>query len=127
MKKIVLLGCSAATLAVAVTAYGLQMNIPTTVENGIDVFSGPSFTVSGNFGLSDFISVEAIGTVDLNFGNFTANAAGVITAPPVTNTGNNPGQTAPALPGVARTPVRRRGCRHHGNRVPRRLERKGQA
>ena len=36
-------------------------------------------------------------------------------------------QAAPALPGVARTPVRRRGCRHHGNRVPRRLERKGQA
>ena len=100
MKKIVLLGCAAATLAVAVTAYGLQMNIPTTVVNGIDVFSGPSFTVSGNFGLGDFISVEAIGTVDLNFGNFTANAAGVITAPPVTNTGNNPGQTAPALPGA---------------------------
>src|SRR5205823_4354003 len=83
----------AATLTVGVTAYGLQMNIPITVVNGIDVFSGPSFTVSGNFGLSDFISVEAIGTVDLNFGNFTANAAGVITAPPVTNTGNNPGQT----------------------------------
>src|SRR5437773_10072010 len=100
MKKIVLLGCAAATLAVAVTAYGLQMNIPTTVVNGIDVFSGPSFTVSGNFGLGDFISVDAIGTVDLNLGNFTPNAAGVITAPPLSNTGDNPGQTAPAPPGA---------------------------
>jgi len=100
MKKIILLGCAAATLTAGVTAYGVQMNIPATVVNGTDVFSGPSFTVSGNFGLSDFISVEALGTVDLNFGNFTANAAGVITAPPVTNTGNNPGQTSPALPGA---------------------------
>src|SRR5947207_1198798 len=81
MKKIILLGYAAATLTVGVTAYGVQMNIPTTVVNGTDVFSGPNFTVSGNFGLSDFISVEGIGTVDLNFGSFTVGNSGVQNVP----------------------------------------------
>jgi hypothetical protein len=56
---------------------------------------GPSFTVSGNFTASDTISIRATGLVDLNFGNFTANAAGIITAPATTNTGNHPGETSP--------------------------------
>jgi hypothetical protein len=100
MKYYIFAGCIAATLAASITAQGAQMSIPTTVVNGTDVFSGPSFTVSGNFGLSDFVSVESIGTVDLAAGGFTANAAGVITAPPTTNTGNHPGDTSPALAGA---------------------------
>ncbi len=89
----------AAALLAAAAAHAISLNIPTTTISGVNVFSGPTFVVSGNYGLSDLVSVEGIGTVDLAFGNFTANAAGVITAPPVTNTGNNPGQTSPALAG----------------------------
>jgi hypothetical protein len=99
MKKLTLIGCLAAILASGATGHAIQMVIPTTVVSGVNVFSGPSFTVSGNYGLNDFVWIEAIGTVDLNVGNYTANAAGVIVAPPTTNTGNNPGQTSPALPG----------------------------
>jgi hypothetical protein len=98
MKRI--MSIAAATLAAMVTAHGVQMSIPTTVVNGTDVFSGPTFSVSGNFGLTDFVNVEAIGTVDLASGAFTANAAGVITAPATTNTGAHAGQTSPANPGA---------------------------
>lgn len=100
MKKLPFLLPVAVALAVGITASGAQLDIPTTTINGTDVFSGPSFTVSGDFALTDFISVEAVGTVDLSFGSFTANAAGVITAPPITNTGASPGQTSPALDGA---------------------------
>ena len=100
MKTFVSVAGVLAAIGLGAAVRAAQLNVPTTTVNGTDVFSGPSFTVSGNFGLSDIISVEAIGTVDLAFGNFTANAAGVITAPPVTNTGNNPGQTSPALAGA---------------------------
>jgi hypothetical protein len=100
MKYHIFAGCIAATLAASITAQGAQMSIPTTVVNGTAVFSGPSFTVSGNFGLSDFVYVEGVGTVDLAAGQFTANAAGVITAPPTANTGGHPGQTSPALAGA---------------------------
>src|SRR5246127_4578065 len=98
MKRI--MSFAAATLAAIATAHGVQMSIPTTVVNGTDVFSGPTFAVSGNFGLTDFVNVEAIGTVDLASGAFTANAAGVITAPATTNTGAHPGETSPANPGA---------------------------
>jgi hypothetical protein len=84
----------AAALALALTAHAAELIIPSTTVLGTEVFSGPSFTVSGNFGVTDFVSVEATGTVDLASGLFTANAAGVITAPALTNTGNAPGQTA---------------------------------
>ncbi len=43
-------------------------------------------------GPSDTLSVNVSGTVDLFFGQFTTNAAGVIVSPSVTHTGNNPGQ-----------------------------------
>jgi hypothetical protein len=68
--------------------------IPTTTVLGTDVFSGPMFTVSGTYGPTDTVNVIAAGTVDLGSGTFTANAAGVIVAPPTTNTGNHPGETA---------------------------------
>jgi PEP-CTERM motif len=69
--------------------------IPTTVISGTDVFSGPTFTVSGNYGLNDIFSIEANGTVDLASGDFTANAAGVIVSPSTTNIGSHPGETSP--------------------------------
>ena len=104
MKTACFILSAAVVLSLDVTARGAnQLDVPNTTINGTDVFSGPSFTVSGNFGLTDFISVEATGTVDLANGAFTANAAGVITAPPLTNTGNTPGQTAPALGGALLT------------------------
>jgi len=49
----------------------------------------------GSFSATDTISIRATGVVDLASGNYTANAAGIITAPPTTNTGNHPGQTSP--------------------------------
>jgi hypothetical protein len=76
-------------------AQAVPFVIPTTVISGTSVFSGPSFTVSGNYGLNDIVSIEASGTVDLDFGNFTANAAGVIVSPPTTNVGSHPGETSP--------------------------------
>ena len=100
MKALASVARALVAISFGTVAHAIQLNVPTTSVTGFNVFSGPSFVVSGNFGLADIISVEAVGTVDLQFGNFTANAAGVITAPPVTNTGNNPGQTSPALAGA---------------------------
>jgi hypothetical protein len=78
----------------AALANGAILSIPNMTVLGTDSV-GPSFTVSGNFTASDTISIRATGLVDLNFGNFTANAAGIITAPATTNTGNHPGETSP--------------------------------
>jgi hypothetical protein len=55
---------------------------------------GPTFTVGQNLLGSDTLSLTVSGTVDLASGEFTANAAGIIIGPAITNTGNNPGQTA---------------------------------
>ncbi len=56
---------------------------------------GPTFIVGQNLLGSDTLSLTVSGTVDLASGDFTANAAGIIVGPAVTNTGNSPGQTAP--------------------------------
>ena len=65
------------------TASADTLTIPTdiTVFGKTDVFSGPSFVVSGAFGATDWFALTADGTVDLASGRFTANAAGVIVAP----------------------------------------------
>lgn len=68
------------------------LSFPATTVLGTNVFSGPQFTVSGNFVPSDTLSVTAAGTVDLASGLFTANAAGIIVSPATTNTGGHPGQ-----------------------------------
>ena len=81
------------TLAIS-PVQAAQLIIPNTTVLGTNVFSGPTFTVSQNFLPSDTLSVNVSGTVDLFFGQFTANAAGVIVSPQITNTGNSPGQTA---------------------------------
>jgi hypothetical protein len=78
-------------------AQALPFVIPTTVISGTSVFSGPTFTVSGNYGLNDTVSIEANGTVDLASGDFTANAAGVIVSPSTTNIGSHPGETSPGF------------------------------
>ena len=80
------------TLAIS-PVQAAQLIIPNTTVLGTNVFSGPTFTVSQNFLPSDTLSVNVSGTVDLFFGEFTANAAGVIVSPQTTNTGNSPGQT----------------------------------
>ncbi|TRU41594.1 MAG: PEP-CTERM sorting domain-containing protein [Microcystis aeruginosa Ma_QC_Ca_00000000_S207] len=85
------------TLAIS-PVQAAQLIIPNTTVLGTDVFSGPTFTVSQNFLPSDTLSVNVSGTVDLFNGEFTTNAAGVIVSPPVTHTGNNPGQVL-ASPG----------------------------
>ena len=77
-------------------ANGAILSIPNISVLATDSV-GPSFTVSGNFSASDTISIRASGLVDLNFGNFTANAAGIITGPSTTNTGNRPGETSPNI------------------------------
>ncbi len=70
------------------------LSIPDTTVSATDVFSGPSFTVSGSFGSSDIVNVRGIGTIDLDYGDFTADAAGIIVFPSTTNTGNHPGEIA---------------------------------
>jgi hypothetical protein len=55
---------------------------------------GPTFTVGQNLLGSDTLSLTVSGTVDLASGDFTANAAGIIVGPAITNTGNSPGQAA---------------------------------
>ncbi|GBE75818.1 unknown protein [Microcystis aeruginosa NIES-87] len=80
------------TLAIS-PVQAAQLIIPNTTVLGTNVFSGPTFTVSQNFLPSDTLSVNVSGTVDLAFGQFTTNAAGVIVSPQTTATGNNPGQT----------------------------------
>ncbi len=79
------------SFASAAWATPLTFSTPITV-NGTDVFSGPSFVVSGDFSDTDTLSLRADGLVDLASGNFMANAAGVIVAPATTNTGGHPGE-----------------------------------
>ncbi|TRU84747.1 MAG: PEP-CTERM sorting domain-containing protein [Microcystis novacekii Mn_MB_F_20050700_S1] len=79
------------TLAIS-PVQAAQLIIPNTTVLGTNVFSGPTFTVSGNFLPSDTLSINVSGTVDLAAGGLTINAAGVIVAPQTTVTGNNPGQ-----------------------------------
>ena len=67
---------------------------------GTNVFSGPALVAGQAYAASDSLRIAASGTVDLAAGNFTANAAGIIVAPPVTNTGANPGQTSPGPGGI---------------------------
>jgi hypothetical protein len=55
---------------------------------------GPSFIVGQNLLGTDTLSLTVSGTVDLDSGNFTANAAGIIVSPATTNTGNHPGEVA---------------------------------
>ncbi len=55
--------------------------------------TGVTFTLTGSFTTTDTIDAVVSGTVDLNNGNYTANAAGIVVAPPTTNTGTHPGQT----------------------------------
>jgi hypothetical protein len=73
---------------------GGTLIIPTTALQGTDVASGPSFTVSGNFGANDVVSVRGVGVVDVATGEFTVNVAGVIVAPQTTLTGNHPGEVS---------------------------------
>src|SRR5579863_1911478 len=81
-------------LLVAKLAHGSILPIPVTTVLATDP-TGPAFTVVGNFTSTDTISILATGLVDLASGLFTANAAGIITGPATTNTGNHPGQTSP--------------------------------
>ena len=79
------------TLAIS-PVQAAQLIIPNTTVLGTNVSSGPTFTVSQNFLPSDTLSVNVSGTVDLFFGQFTTNAAGVIVSPSVTHTQNSPGE-----------------------------------
>jgi hypothetical protein len=86
----------ATTLCTA--AHAATLPIPTSVVLGIDsvnIAPGPTFTVSGNFNASDFIDIQASGTIDLDSGDYTANAAGVLVSPGTSDTGSHPGQTSP--------------------------------
>jgi hypothetical protein len=61
------------------SASAASLVIPTTTVNGTDVFSGPSFTVTSDFLGTDTISLNVSGTVELASGNYTTNAAGILT------------------------------------------------
>jgi hypothetical protein len=93
-----ILAASIAFVAAPRTASADVLTIDTIISvSGLDVASGPTFVVPGAFDASDLFALTADGTVDLAFGNFIANAAGIIVAPATTNTGHHPGQTAPSL------------------------------
>ena len=89
---LVLAGLLAIQHGIAGVCSAGMLFIPTTQVQATDVFSGPSFTVSGYFGPNDVVSVRGVGVVDLASGDFKVNAAGVIVAPQTTNTGNHPGE-----------------------------------
>lgn len=84
-----------ALLVLTPVAIAAQIVIPNTTVLSSDIFEGPSLNVS-NLTPADTLNINVLGTVDLAGGGFTANAAGVIVSPGFTNTGNSPGQTAPA-------------------------------
>lgn len=63
---------------------------------GTDVFTPLQLTVVGNFLSTDSLLAQGDGEVGLAGISFYANAAGVITRPPVTNTGHTPGACAPS-------------------------------
>jgi hypothetical protein len=90
----VISGACLFTLISASVAKAAQFVIPNTIVQGTDVFSGPSFTLDQNYLASDTLNITVSGTVDLANGRFTSNAAGIIIAPTITNTGNQPGQIA---------------------------------
>jgi hypothetical protein len=73
----------------SVTVLGTNSADGVGFDNG-----GPDFTVAGDFLSTDTVSLRVSGTVDLAGGAFTANAAGIIVSPVITNTGNTPGETA---------------------------------
>src|SRR5579872_5435576 len=97
MKRVLLL-----TLLTSVATFATPLVLPnitvlgTNSADGVGFDAGgPTFTVVGNFLSTDTLSLIVSGTVDLANGGFTANAAGIITAPATTNTGAHPGQTSP--------------------------------
>ncbi len=100
MKRLILaLACTA--VAVAPTpARAATLTIPAAITVlGTNVFAGPTFTVSGNFSVTDYFAMEADGEVGLAGSNFYNNAAGIVTRPGTTNTGAHPGQVSPASGG----------------------------
>lgn len=82
--------CANSLLIPSVTVLGTNSADGIGFDNG-----GPDFTVVGDFLSTDTVSLTVSGTVDLAAGGFTANAAGIIVGPSITNTGNTPGETAP--------------------------------
>ena len=81
------------------TASADTLTIPAAMTVlGTDIVDGPtgepSFVVGGVFGPTDWFGLIASGTVDLADGQYTANAAGVIVGPGMTNMGVTPGQTS---------------------------------
>jgi hypothetical protein len=84
---------------VGTAASAATLTIPSAMTVlGTNVFVGPTFMVPGAFAPSDFFALAADGTVDLAAGGFIANAAGIIVAPPTTNTGDNPGEVTMSGP-----------------------------
>ncbi len=65
----------------ASSANAASLNISSTIVDGTDVFSGPSFTVTNDFLATDTISLDVAGQVDIALGGYTVNAAGVLTQP----------------------------------------------
>ncbi len=67
---------------------------PLTISGMSTITTGPTFVVSGNYGPMDMVNVQVAGTVDIASGGYTANAAGVVLSPPLTNQGTVPGSIA---------------------------------
>jgi len=88
------------SLSLCAGVHAATLDVPTTTVLGTDVFSGPTFTVSGNYGAGDTVDLTVSGTVDLATGAYTANAAGILVSPPISDTGSNPGQTSPGAGGL---------------------------
>jgi hypothetical protein len=87
MKKINLI----ATLSLALCLHA-NADIVVLGTDVINLTPGPTFTVSGNFTANDDVNAVVSGTVDLDSGNYTANAAGILVSPATSNTGSHPGQ-----------------------------------
>ena len=75
----------------AAVAATLTLSSVITVD-GVDVTSGPTFLIDDTYTADDYLALRVDGTVDLAWGDFTANAAGIILSPQTTNTNAHPGQ-----------------------------------
>lgn len=89
---------AASTLFTAVDSQALSVTFDTNIVtvDGVDVFSGPTLTVVGDYAATDSVDFWVDGIVGLASRSFYANAAGVITSPSTTNTGHHPGECAPS-------------------------------
>jgi hypothetical protein len=104
-------------LATSTSPAQLSIPDPIALDAQTNVLSGVIFTIHGTFGPTSIFALNARGTVDLSSGTYHANAAGIITGPATTNTGNHPGEVCLNSTGTPPGDPSPYGCLLLGNAV----------